>query len=213
MNRWLGTVSALFIILSMAACAPKSQSDCGFIQNVYGERVSWKADAPVTMYLHSSVPDSMVPAIVSAAETWEKTAGKKLFNIVTTSRQTGLVNPHKDGVNVIYFMDSWEANLASEQARTSVYWIGDQIKEADIRLNAADFSFYWNGQTLSQSQNTSSSSKASVNIEALVLHEMGHVLGLKHKDGVGSVMATYLSGGEDRVHLASIDSTDLKCEY
>lgn len=57
------------------------------------------------------------------------------------------------------------------------------------------------------------SNEAPVNIEALILHEMGHVLGLKHKDGSGSVMATYLASGEDRVNVTGVDSTDLKCEY
>ncbi|MGZ3774224.1 MAG: matrixin family metalloprotease [Pseudobdellovibrionaceae bacterium] len=213
MWKWLGTVMVLAFIITIQACAPKSQQDCGFVQNTYGERIAWKNDVPVTMQIHTSVPDSMIPAIQAAAETWEKTAGRKLFNIVTSPRYSGPVAPHQDGVNVIYFMTAWEANMSSEQARTSVYWIGDLIKEADLRINAADFGFYWRGQTLTQASKANRSSSAPVNVEALVLHELGHVLGLKHRDGVGSVMATYLASGDDRVHLAASDQTDLKCEY
>ncbi|KYG62824.1 peptidase [Bdellovibrio bacteriovorus] len=213
MLKWLGTALVLITVISIQACAPKSQEDCGFVQNVYGERISWKSDVPVTMYIHAQVPDSMIPAILKAADTWEKTAGRKLFNIVTSTRYTGPINPHKDSVNVIYLMSSWEDNRASEQGRTSVYWIGDQIKEADIRLNAADFGFYWNGQTLTRAAKADRQGSAPVNIEALVLHEMGHVLGLKHKDGAGSVMATYLASGDDRVNLAGADQTALQCEY
>ena len=97
----------------------------------------------------------------------------------------------------------------SEQARTSVYWVGDQIQEADIRINASKannysvFNFYW-GQ---------SSGQDAVNIEALVLHEMGHVLGLKHKETGSSVMATYLPNHTDRVNPAQTDLDSLKCEY
>lgn len=214
MWKWLGTAVVLISALLVQACAPKAQEDCGFVQNVYGERISWKGDIPITMYIHSAVPDSMVPAILSAADTWERTAGRKLFNIVTSQRYSGPINPHKDGVNVIYLMNSWEDNKTSEQGRTSVYWVGDQIKEADIRLNADDFSYYWRGQTLtSAAKYMGGTGSNPVNIEALVLHEMGHVLGLKHKDGAGSVMATYLAAGDDRVRLAGVDSTDLKCEY
>ncbi|MNL56538.1 Matrixin [compost metagenome] len=90
----------------------------------------------------------------------------------------------------------------SEQARTNLYWIGDQIQEADIRVNASKYSFYWNG-----------TGGGSVNIEALILHELGHVLGLKHKDNEGSVMATYLANGSDRTALAPADTTNLQCEY
>lgn len=213
MLKWLGISLVLTLALSIQACAPKSQEDCGFVQNVYGERISWKSDVPVTMYLHESVPDSMIPAIRSAAATWARTAGRDIIKIVEHPRETGPLNPHKDGRNVIYFMNTWEANRSSEQGRTSVYWIGDLIKEADIRLNAADFSFYWNGSALTTAAKTERKSSSPVNIEALVLHEMGHVLGLKHKDGNGSVMATYLSSGDDRVNLAGTDTASLQCEY
>lgn len=213
MSKWLGAALALLSLLSLQACAPKAQEDCGFVQNVYGERISWKNEAPITMHLHADIPDSMVPAILSAADTWEKTAGRKLFNIITYPRYSGPVNPHKDGVNVIYFMTTWEDNRSSEQGRTSVYWIGDLIKEADIRLNGLDFGFYWNDQTLSKAKKTSRASLAPVNFEALVLHELGHVLGLKHKDESGSVMATYLASGEDRTNVAGVDEAALRCEY
>ncbi len=213
MLKWLGTAAVLITALLIQACAPKSENDCGFVQNVYGERVSWKGTIPITLYIHSSVPQSMVPVIQAAADTWEKTSGRKLFNIVTANRYNGPLNPHQDGVNVIYFMNTWEENQSSEQGRTSIYWIGDQIKEADIRLNAADFGFYWQNQKISSAYKPTRASSDPVNIEALALHEMGHVLGLKHKDGAGSVMATYLAAGDDRVRLAGVDETDLQCEY
>lgn len=211
--KWLGTAAVLISILTLQACAPKSQEDCGFVQNVYGERISWKSDVPVTMYIHASVPDSMVQAIQVAAETWDKTVGRKIFNIIAYPKLTGPINPHQDGKNVIYLMDNWEANRSSEQGRTSVYWIGDLIKEADIRLNAADFGYYWRGQTLSKASKVDRQNSGPVNVEALVLHEMGHVLGLKHKDSDGSVMATYLAAGDDRTNLAGTDSASLQCEY
>lgn len=214
MLKWLGTFIVLLSIITIQACAPKSQQACGFVQNIYGERISWKSDSPVTIQIHTSVPDSMVPAIQAAADTWEKTAGRKLFNVVTSPRYKGPVVPHQDGVNVIYFMNTWESNMGSEQARTSVYWIGDLIKEADMRINGADFGYYWKiGEPLTKAAKSERASAAPVNIEALVLHELGHVLGLKHEDSESSVMATYLAGGDDRIHLAEADQKALQCEY
>lgn len=196
-------VATVFIAagLSIQACAPKSQDDCGFLQNAYGERISWKGNIPITMHVHASVPPQYHAAIQAAADMWEKNAGRKLFDIVTQPR-TGPINPIKDGSNVIYMMNTWEGDRSSEQGRTSVYWVGDQLKEADIRINS-QFNFYWNQAPTGN----------AVNMEALVLHEMGHVLGLKHKDQGGSVMATYLASGSDRVNLAETDSSSLQCEY
>jgi predicted Zn-dependent protease len=202
MNKWLGVIMLLSSMLTIQACAPKAQDDCGFVQNVYGERISWKGEVPVTMMIHTSVPDAYVPAIVAAAESWNRTAGKTILKI-DTNKVAGALEPRKDGINIIYVLNTWEANKASEQARTSVYWVGDVIQEADIRINDKNFDFY-------TSENTSHS---GVNIEALLLHELGHVLGLKHKDTSGSVMATYLANGVDRTAVTETDTAALQCEY
>jgi hypothetical protein len=206
MWKWLGAVM-LVIILSVPFAlrlrAAKNLPDCGFVQNTYGERVSWKNEGLITLYIHDSVPREYYGAIQSAAATWEKSIGHRLFNLVMDPL-VGTSIPHQDGKNIIYFMNTWEANRPTEQARTSIYWNGDQIVEADIRINSKDFQFYWApGQF----------NPLKVNFEALILHEMGHVLGLRHKDNAGSVMATFLPSGTDRVRLASADASNLQCEY
>lgn len=197
-------VFGLVVVLGfmLQACSPKSQDECGFVQNVYGERISWKADVPVVMHLHKNFPEGFVEAAKNAAETWNRTVGRQVIQI-SPERYTGPEQTQKDNVNVIYFYSTWEADRTTEQARTSVYWVGDQIKEADIRINDKDFNFYW------QKSNKSD----EINIEALLIHEMGHVLGLKHKDLGNSVMATYLASNTNRVDLAETDKDSLKCEY
>lgn len=209
------TFLCVLIAFGLQACAPKSQEDCGFLQNVYGERISWKGEVPITVYIHDSVPEEYVGAIEAAAKTWQDATGKHLINLVINQRISGPLNPQKDSRNIIYYSNIWEADKVSEQARTSVYWIGDQIKEADMRINAAKdgegkpyFKYYWNQPGI-----TSTAIANAVNIEALVIHEMGHMLGLKHKETGGSVMATYLANNTDRVNVPETDRSALKCEY
>lgn len=208
MWKYFGFLAAPIFALTFFGCAPKPQNDCGFVQNVYGERISWKGTLPITIYLHESVPVEQFSAIERAAKTWEEASGKKLFNIVTNQILRGAINPQKDGKNVIYYFKSWEVEKSSEQARTSIYWVGDQLKEADMRINAQNFNYYWN-----QPGAASMESANSVNIEALVIHELGHVLGLKHKDRDSSVMATYLANNTDRVLISETDKSALQCEY
>lgn len=218
MRKYLGFLVLPIVAMLVQGCAPKPQQDCGFVQNVYGERISWKGEVPVTMYLHESVPAEFVPAIEAAAATWQDASGKKLFNIVTNQRVTGPINPQKDGRNVIYYFNTWEADKGSEQARTSIFWIGDQIKEADMRINAAKnpadglpyFSYYW---TPPGTISTTTATAKAINIEALVIHELGHVLGLKHKDKDSSVMATYLASNTDRTNIPDTDRSAIQCEY
>lgn len=188
-------------VITLQACSPKAQDSCGFVQNSYGERVSWNGELPVTLYIHQSFPDEYISALQSAVKTWETALGRKAFNVVS-QKISGASLPQKDGYNVIYFLSTWEVDKSSEQARTNIYWIGDQIKEADIRINGK-FNYYWNQPV----QGT------AYNIEALLLHELGHALGLKHNDTGYSVMSTYLSSHNDRVQLSKDDAGMLKCEY
>jgi len=183
------------------SCSPKSEDSCGFVQNVYGERISWKGNVPVKLAVHESVPFEYREAIAAAADKWNQVSGRQL--LVIDSVVGGPPEARKDGANVIYMNPTWEADKGSEQGRTSIYWTGNQIRETDIRLNGANFNYYW--------QNVPAT--GGVNIEALVLHEMGHVLGLKHKDEGGSVMQTYLASNSDRTQISEADAKALKCEY
>lgn len=202
----LTTATAIALIL--AACSPKSQESCGFVQNVYGERISWKGVLPVPLYLHESFPEKYVPALQAAMNDWERTTGKKMFTLETEKRISGPKAPVKDGKNIIYFMsqEEWEAGKLEEQARTSIYWIGDQLKEADMKINGK-YSFYENAAADPKLKS------GSINMEALLIHELGHVLGLKHKETDGSVMETSLSNNTDRVRIAETDKSALQCEY
>ena len=203
MSQALKFLFISYLALVLTSCAkPKAQKDCGYVHNVYGERVSWKQAAPVRLYLHTSIPAQYEPSIRAAAESWNRAHGRDL--IVIDSNRVGGSGPARDGRNVIYMMSTWEADRASEQARTSLFWVGDQIQEADIRINAQNYTFY-----VTQSSTTTQ----AVSIEALVLHELGHVIGLRHNDASPSVMATYLKANQDRTKLQAADLSSLQCEY
>lgn len=205
----------LIFLGGLNSCSPKAQNDCGFVQNIYGQRISWKAASAIKLVIHNSVPIELRPAVFRAAATWEQQIGHKVFEI---SEDSSLVpaTPGRDKKNGIYFLSEWESDRKSEQGRTSVYWAGDQIQEADIRINAFDFSYYdLSPQLLIGSYSLKKSGRSSsdgYSFEALLLHEMGHLLGLKHRDG-STVMATQLAAFTDRTQLASVDQESISCEY
>jgi hypothetical protein len=200
-----GLLIACFSFASafLTGCGVKreAESDCGFVQNVYGERISWKTNAPIPLMIHSSFPANMLPGLQAAMKAWEISLGRPVFQIVQTQYQSS--GPQQDGVNVIYWLNQWEAQKSTEQARTSVYWVGDQIKEADIRINNKNFRFYIGSQ----------GKAGEVHFESLMIHELGHVFGLKHKDDGNSVMGPFLASQTARTNIASGDLNNLRCEY
>lgn len=210
----LGIRFIMFFILGAAlnSCAPKKTEDCGFVQNVYGQRISWKTSAPIPLYINQSVPPALKPAIYRAALSWEQAMGRKVFEVIEEN-SSEVMSPGRDKKNGIYFLSQWESDRKSEQGRTSVYWAGDEIQEADIRINSKNFGYYdQNHQQIVRSTTTDSTS-AGYNFEALVLHELGHFLGLKHRENGGTVMAKELGAYTDRVKLATIDTEAVQCEY
>ncbi|MFN3454492.1 MAG: matrixin family metalloprotease [Pseudobdellovibrio sp.] len=210
----IGLALSLILCLVVHSCAPKKSNDCGFVQNVYGERIRWKTQFPIPIYVNSSMPDELKPAVHRAAATWESALGQKVFDIIEESSSSSN-SAGRDRKNGIYFLPEWESDRKSEQGRTSVYRAGDEIIEADISINSANFVYYGNNQTKDPVlvNKNKSTAYGFYSFESLILHELGHLLGLKHREDGGTVMATYLASGVDRIELASNDIADVRCGY
>jgi len=180
------------------------QESCNFVQNPEMQRVSWGRRLPVKMYVHQSVPVEAYPAIDRAIKEYNLKlgGGKEVIKIIARG-VSGDLNPRRDGYSMLYWFKSWDSNRRTEQARTTIYWTGSEIFEADVRVNAANFSY-------SLGENTN---PTEVDLVSLLVHEFGHVLGLGHTVTSGSVMNFSLDEGQDRRELSGEDLASLKCEY
>lgn len=195
------------VVLQACGLKPAPQVSCNFVQNSDQQRVSWGAQAPVVMLIDSSVPGIYFDSIKRAAQAWNESVGHEIIKIGgwTTSGPS----PAPDGVNLIYFQRNWDGP-SNEQARTTIYWSGERIYEADVKVNDRDFDFF-SGET---------GEAGKLDMESLLIHEFGHVLGLKHMTSKGSVMqptlsgalATNLSAGFRR-SLTEDDKNSIACEY
>lgn len=177
------------------------EEHCGFVQNGHLERVSLKKKV-LKLHIHSSIPAKFHASIKEAVQFWNKAHGKAIFLLESTVlTDENLNNAKKNGHSVLFLKKEWDENRPSEQARTVIFWEGSQIQEADIAFNAKDFTF--------SEQNEPSSSE--VHFTSLVIHELGHALGLDHNDD--GVMARFLSQGTVRTHLDQHVMSSLDCEY
>lgn len=200
-------IASIIILLSIGiglqACGlkPSPQESCNFVTNTEQQRVSWGAQTPVVLYIDSSVPTSLFDAIKASVAEWNRAVGREVLKIGGWTNRNG--GPAQDSINVIYFLNTWEPDRNGEQARTTVYWAGDRIYEADIRINGRNFNYFWGEETIS----------GRVDIESLMLHEFGHVLGLAHSQTPQSVMVRSLPSATLRRDLSKDDENSIRCEY
>lgn len=175
---------------------------CNFVQNSQGIRVSWKSSTPINFMINANVPAKYDATIEHAATIWNNYLRKNLINVY---RDNSFTNPPGDDkYNVIYFMTTWPADQNMEQARTAIRWDVSKLRDSDIKVNVANFSLYADGETAVDGQ---------ISLLSLMLHEMGHAVGLKHIPDLLSVMQTHLGSNTDRNTPAPIDLESLGCEY
>jgi predicted Zn-dependent protease len=206
LGRFFKRMSLLVgIPMVFTACARfiPPEEPCNFVQNSQSQRVSWKESVPVQIYVHQSVPEKFHEPIKDAIKEWNHWLNREALH--ATFNSTGSLEPTRDGYSVIYWLNSWEPDRKTEQARTTVYWSGSQIYEADIRINNVNFKYYISSDEPDRLER--------VHFKSLILHELGHVLGLGHNDAQGSVMNVTLPNGKSRDQVGPVDKDSLSCEY
>lgn len=200
LHKPLLIISAFFFI----ACErlPQAELPCGFTQNEWKQRVSWNNKLPVSVTIHGSVPEQYQKAIISAGQQWDQAVGKSLLKI-SASTDKNNAYPKKDDRNVIYWMTDWPSSESRTQGTTGVYWLNNQITEADIKINAKNFKYF-----VDQPQ-----SYNEINLESLMVHEFGHFLGLKHRESNETVMYPTLMANVFRNIPFDSDKQAIRCEY
>lgn len=198
-----GCQKGLFGSSEDSVIAQSSQEDCGYIQNSAGARVSWKSIRPVSIKINSEVPSEFHDAILKAADRWNSAIGSKVLDVqVGTESEPGRIASQNSSNGIFWYQD-WDESMTTQQAVTTVYYRGNQANESDIKINAKNFVFYVSDPK----------SNHDVHMESLMVHEFGHVLGLKHLSIWPTVMWPTLAGQIERTTLAAKDLEDLKCEY
>lgn len=191
---YLGPESAEFL-------ATASQESCGYLQNEYGQRVAWKENLPAEFFVSKTVPEEFRQDIVDAAEIWNNSAGRTVLKINLSDLESPLST--SDQRNTIAGLQDWDEDKATQQAVTIVKYRGNLITSADIKVNLDDFVYY-----SKEPQNSK-----QVHFGSLIVHELGHALGLKHASIRPTVMWATLGFDIVRTSLSTTDQKSLGCEY
>jgi PKD repeat protein len=116
-------------------------------------------------------------AVARAAATWNAALAGSSFRFVdggsTRSTTTG-----RDGLNLVCWRPASEFSDPGMVAMTSWWYVGPSLVECDVRFNTA---YSWT---------TGTASGSTRSVEAVMLHEFGHWIGLRDLYGYGKGMPT-----------------------
>lgn len=147
-------------------------------------------------------------AIERAAETWNIAFGITVFKISLGGSNLVLAKPQdylQDDEFVLSFLNNWFDGMNDRVlALTSYSYIDNEMIHADIIFNQDRFSFVDGPAPQSD----------DVDIESVLVHELGHFLGFKHVDpSIESVMNPNLKSGEQKRGLTNKDIQSIESKY
>lgn len=155
--------------------------------------------------------DAEIAAVKACFDQWQSVPGTRLrFEFAGLISPVGL-DIRRDNTNVVFWakqsllVDSGAMNISGLRAWTSVHFTEDgSIVEGDIVLNGQQYGWFTDfNNTINQAQF----------IEGVLLHEIGHLVGLDHTAAGGASLALGASGVSPEAGLSEDEVAALRFLY
>ncbi len=207
----------LIFLLAVACVNEQQSSSVSIPTNVIPQSndgtisLRWDtANLPLSMKVSDSFSATASQAIESMKLQWNQSGAAATFfspnTATTTNKNFASLNTFFDSELGIYWIENWYSEIGSSALAVTQFFaarrnVGTpnefmEIVHADILFNA-DFHFSTTGVM------------GSYDLPSVALHELGHVLGLKHESTTSSIMYPYIGSGVIHRTLQDIDKTNI----
>lgn len=208
------------IILSTAACVPSTDVKESSPGNINRDApYEWNLTGSLDLKISESFSEAERLNITSMSNAWTVAVESKQtffthseFTTEKSSAELNLDTLGEDNILGIYKITHWPSSLPSSALAVTQlfgrrYNIGTPeeyvgLEHADILINENIYNFRTGDEHVS----------GTFDFRTVVLHELGHFLGLQHKEG-DSVMIPAIGEYTKKVTPTYIDSRDIAAKY
>lgn len=203
----------LFLAVLFIGCNTAEKSEV--TSSAYSGARAWAvSNFPLNVKVSDQFSGSEITLIQDMGTAWEDSMSNRVdfFDLSTTSSKTGPYssNALNDSEYGIYKSTAWPGDFSSSAlAVTQIYvsaYISGQISHADIVINDDNYNF------------RTSAAGSGYDLGTVVIHELGHFIGLDHSPSSGfvradSVMYPAISSSESKRIPQTYDTDALGTKY
>lgn len=212
---------AIFILCALVSCKGQERTVASQSASTVGGAAAsseyifggWASNRlPLSIKVSGDFTTQEQSDLIAMTNKWESAGGRNFVNFSGTAvanKDLNSMNSYLDGSIEVHQVNT--AALPSSSLAVTVFngiVMNSGTDQEYVQINDADILFNYNDFVFNDSP-----SFGEYDLQSVMLHEVGHLLGINHISGTNSVMNPTITSGTQQRSLFQIDRTSITTNY